>query len=121
MAEHNITGKMGEELACVFLKDQGFRIIERNWTFRKYEIDIIFQKNNLLIIGEVKTRSGNYFGEPEVWVTKIKQKNLIKGAEQYILQRNLNLEIRFDIISVILSVKGDPKIHHIEGAFYPTL
>ena len=121
MAEHNITGKRGEELACEFLKDKGFKIIERNWTFRKYEIDIIFQKKDLLIIGEVKTRSGNYFGEPELWVTKIKQKQLIKGAEQYILQHNLNYEIRFDIISVIFSVKGDFKIHHIESAFYPIL
>jgi putative endonuclease len=119
MAEHNDTGKKGEQLAVDFLKSAGYQVLEINWNFKKYEVDIIARQNESLIIAEVKTRSGNYFGEPEAWVTKVKQKNLIKGAEAYILLNNLDLEVRFDIISVILPQKGEPKIHHIEDAFYP--
>lgn len=119
MAEHNLTGKKGEELASEFLSTTGYLIIEKNWTFKKFEIDIIAQKNKTLIIAEVKTRSGNYLGEPEAWVTKIKQKNLVKAAEAYLLQKNLDLDVRFDIVTVIFSNKGEPKIQHIEDAFYP--
>ena len=120
MAEHNLTGKKGEELAVNFLQREGYKILATNWNYKKSEIDIIAKKEQFLIIAEVKTRNSNYFGEPESWVTKLKQQNLIKGAEAYILKNNIDLEVRFDIISVILSEK-DHKIHHIKDAFYPML
>ncbi|HET6242922.1 MAG: YraN family protein [Bacteroidetes bacterium] len=119
MAEHNITGKKGEEMALEYLLSKGFSIIEKNWIYKKFEIDIIAQQNKTLVVAEVKTRSGNYFGEPEAWVTRIKQKQLVKGAEAYVLQKKLDLEVRFDIITVLFSIKGEPKIQHIEDAFYP--
>jgi putative endonuclease len=72
-----------------------------------------------LVIAEVKTRKSNYFGEPETFVTKQKQKNLIKTAHEYIERNKLDLEVRFDIISVIMS--GNGSVNHIEDAFYPTL
>ncbi|MBA3900245.1 MAG: YraN family protein [Bacteroidetes bacterium] len=121
MAEHNETGKKGEQLAAEFLEQSGFQVLELNWAYQKYEIDIIAQKGDTLIVAEVKTRSGNYYGEPEAWVTKVKQKNLIKGAEAYIITNNLDLDVRFDILSIILPDKGEPKIHHTEDAFYPLL
>ena len=120
MAEHNDTGKKGEELAQRFLKKEGYKILAVNWVFKKTEIDIVAQDEKFLIIAEVKTRHSNFFGEPESWVTKIKQQNLIKGAEAYILKNNLDLEVRFDIISIILS-KKEYHIHHIKDAFYPIL
>ena len=61
MAEHNDLGKQGEELAIDHLLKSGFRIIERNYRFRKAEIDIIAQKEGLLIAVEVKTRSTAFF------------------------------------------------------------
>ena len=120
MAEHNLTGKNGEELALHFLQNEDYKILATNWNYKKSEIDIIAQKDTFLIIAEVKTRNSNYFGEPESWVTKIKQQNLIKGAEAYILKNNIDLEVRFDIISIILSGK-EHKIHHIKDAFYPII
>lgn len=120
MAEHNITGKAGETLAADFLRSNGYEVYEINWRWKQYEIDIIAKKDNILIVAEVKTRHSNALGEPEAWVTRAKQKNLIKGAQQYILSNDLDVETRFDIISV-LYVKGMPQVNHIADAFYPTL
>lgn len=120
MAGHNETGLEGERLAVAYLQDKNYNILATNWRNGNYEVDIIAQKNNTLIIAEVKTRSSNAFGDPEAWVNKQKQRNLIKAAELYIAQNNLDVETRFDIIS-ILHAKGKHHINHIEDAFYPLL
>ena len=120
MAEHNDTGKTGEQLAVEFLEKSGYEILEKNWRFKKFEIDIIAKKNKTLIIAEVKTRHGNHFGEPEEWVTRAKQKNLIQGAQAYILQKDIDFETQFDIISIVIASNGTHKINHIQDAFYPT-
>lgn len=116
MAEHNDTGTKGEELASTFLRDRGFVILEKNWRFKNLEADIIAKTGNTLVIAEVKTRRSNYFGEPETFVNKQKQKNLIKTGNAYIQRNNLDLEVRFDIISIILG-DNQMKINHIEDAF----
>lgn len=120
MAEHNETGKTGEELAVKYLEEKGYEILETNWRFKNLEADIIAQKKNILVIAEVKTRRTNYFGEPEEFVDKKKQKNLVKAANAYIELKGIDIEVRFDIISVLM--KGEQVfIHQIEDAFYPTL
>ena len=119
MAEHNDTGKKGEEIAARFLENKGFTILETNWRFKNLEADIIARVANTLVVAEVKTRKSNYFGEPESFVTKQKQKNLIKAANEYILRNNLDLEVRFDIVSVVLN--DSTAVKHIEDAFYPLL
>ena len=116
MAEHNETGQKGEELAASYLQNKGFVILEKNWRFKNLEADIIATIAKTLIIAEVKTRRSNYFGEPETFVNKQKQKNLIKAAHEYIQRNNLDLEVRFDIISIILG-DNQMKINHIEDAF----
>lgn len=120
MADFHQLGKAGEELAIGHLKKNGYDILEVNWRKASLEVDIIAQKGGTLVIVEVKSRSTNYFGEPEEFVSKTKQKNLINAANSYILQKNLEAETRFDIISVLFK-GGQHKIHHIEDAFYPTL
>ncbi len=119
MAEHNDTGKKGEEIAARFLENKGFTILETNWRFKNLEADIIARVAKTLVVAEVKTRKSNYFGEPESFVTKQKQKNLIKAANEYILRNNLDLEVRFDIVSVVLN--DSTAVKHIEDAFYPLL
>lgn len=118
MAEHNDTGTKGEELAATFLQNKGYLILEKNWRFKNLEADIIATVSSMLVIAEVKTRKSNYFGEPETFVNKQKQKNLIKAAQEYIQRNQLDLEVRFDIISIILG-DSQMKINHIEDAFYP--
>ena len=116
MAEHNETGTKGEEHAALFLSKKGYSILETNWRFKNLEADIIALIDKTLVIAEVKTRKSNYFGEPESFVNKQKQKNLIKTANEYIIRNNMDLEVRFDIVSIILG-DSQMKINHIEDAF----
>lgn len=120
MAEHNDLGKEGEEMALKHLRGLGYEILETNWRFGREEVDIIARDGMMLVIVEVKTRATNWFGEPEFTVNKAKQRILVRAAEAYILKNDINLETRFDIISVIISPQRKT-VHHIEDAFYPTL
>jgi len=120
MAEHNELGKKGEEMAQKYLLKKGYKIVATNWRYIKDEIDIIANHDNFLVIVEVKTRRNDVFGEPEEAVTKKKQKFLVRAADAYVQQKNIQQEVRFDIVSVI--VCGTKwQITHIEDAFYPTL
>ena len=118
MAEHNDIGIKGEELACVYLEGKSYTILEKNWCFGKEEIDIIAQQNDILVVVEVKTRTGSFFGEPEEFVIRQKQKHLIKAINAYIEKTNIDFEVRFDIIGVIFTGKNH-RINHIEDAFHP--
>jgi putative endonuclease len=118
MAEHNETGQKGEVLAANYLKNKGYAVLETNWRFRNLEADIIATQGETMVIAEVKTRRTNFFGEPETFVTRQKQRNLIKAANEYIERNQLDLEVRFDVISVILNSSGNT-VNHIEAAFYP--
>lgn len=120
MAEHNELGEAGEKVALDFLKKKGYKILETNWRFGKDEIDIIVTDKEYLVIVEVKTRTTNYFGEPESFVNKAKQRFLIRAAQAYIIRHDIDLETRFDIISIIISM-NQHEIKHLEDAFYPTL
>ncbi len=117
MAEHNDLGKLGEEMAVIFLKKNGYAILETNWTFQKAEIDIIAQKENTLAIVEVKTRSSLEFGLPQDFVKPKKIQLLVKAVNEYLIFNDLDLEVRFDIISVYKENK-EMKIEHFEDAFY---
>lgn len=117
MAEHNELGKLGEELAVEFLQKNGYDILETNWTFQKAEIDIIAQKENILAIIEVKTRSSIEFGLPQDYVKPKKIQLLVKAVNEYIVSNDLDVEVRFDIIAINKEDKTY-KIEHIEDAFY---
>jgi len=120
MSQHNELGKKGEDIAAGYLADEGYKIINRNWRFGKDEIDIIAETENFIVFVEVKTRSTAYFGEPEDAVDKQKQRFLVRAADAYVNQKGIDLEVRFDIVSIIFE-KGKHTIRHIEDAFYPTL
>jgi putative endonuclease len=117
MAEHNELGKFGEELAVDFLQQNGYTILETNWTFQKAEIDIIAQKENTLAIVEVKTRSSIEFGLPQDFVKPKKIQLLVKAVNEYVTSNDLGTDVRFDIVA-IFKENGDYKIEHIEDAFY---
>src|SRR5688572_21553969 len=103
MNENKVTGNKGEQRAIDFLKEQGHTILESNWQYQHVEIDIISLHQNILVVTEVKTRRSNFFGEPEEWVTRQKQRNLIKAAAAYLKKYDLDLEVRFDIISILIN------------------
>ncbi len=117
MADHNELGTLGEELAVEFLEKNGYKILETNWTFQKAEVDIIAQKDTVLAVIEVKTRSSIEFGLPQDFVKPKKIQLLVKAINEYVISNDLDLEVRFDIIAIQKENKGF-LIEHIEDAFY---
>lgn len=117
MAEHNELGKFGEKLTVEFLQKNGYAILETNWVFQKAEIDIIAQKDNILAIVEVKTRSSIEFGLPQDFVKPKKIQLLVKAVNEYVISNDLDVEVRFDIVAIYKEGKTY-KIEHIEDAFY---
>ena len=120
MAEHNETGHLGENLAANYLLKKGYKILEHNFVWEKAEVDIIAEKDNLLVVVEVKTRASELFETATELVSKNQIKQIIAATEGYIHLKAIDLETCFDIIAVILDERP-PKIEHITDAFYPTL
>jgi len=120
MADHNDLGNEGEKLAFNYLVKKGYKILTRNYRFKRNEIDIVAEFENTLIIIEVKTRASRFLAGPEETVTPAKQKTIIKVANDYIQEHEIDLDTRFDIISIILNEK-ETNIEHLIDAFYPTL
>lgn len=120
MAQHNELGKAGEELALKHLRKSGYTIFAVNWYYGHEEIDIIAKDGETLVVVEVKTRAGTDFGEPEFAVNRRKQKSIVRVADAYIQENDLDVETRFDVISVVIN-KNETQLHHIEDAFYPTI
>ncbi len=111
-------GITGENIAVSYLIEHGYRIIERNWRFHHKEVDIIAADKSDIVFIEVKTRRNLQYGNPEDSVDHKKQEFLIEAAEEYINLNNIDDNIRFDIISVVLK-QGRPSVNHIKNAFYP--
>ena len=121
MAEHNELGKLGEQLARDFLIAKGYQILEQTWSCGHKEIDIIAMDGNELVIVEVKTRRVTFLVDPEETVDKIKQRFLIWAAESYVERNNLDVDVRFDIVAIVVDKNNEHRIDHIENAFYPML
>lgn len=117
MAQHNELGKLGEQLAVEYLQKNGYEILETNWTFQKAEIDIIAQKENILAIIEVKTRSSIDFGLPQDFVKPKKIQLLVKAVNEFVINRELDKNVRFDIIAINKEDNGY-NIEHLIDAFF---
>jgi putative endonuclease len=119
MSLHTETGSKGEGLALQYLQKLGYKILDINWHASHYEIDIVARDGNELVIVEVKTRTGDSYGHPSEAVNNKKIRRLINATERYIHMHNINLDTRFDVISIIFK---DHQVHleHFKDAFYPT-
>jgi len=117
MAAHNELGKIGEQLAYEHLIKKGYLIKERNWRSQRAEVDLIAQKGGTLAVVEVKTRSTDAFGDPKEFINKKKIKLLISAIDQYVCSRRLDVEVRFDVIGIVISGEGI-QLEHLEDAFY---
>lgn len=107
-------GKYGEDLAVSYLTSRGFEVLERNYRYKKGEIDIICMLGNeLLVFVEVKLRKHNDFGTPESFVSANQEKWIMEAAENYIFAINWKKDIRFDIIAI-----QGTNLEHIQDAFY---
>ena len=116
MSKNKEIGRKGESIAAEYLIGKGYTIIEKNYVYRRREIDIIAKIKNTLVFIEVKTRQSNSFGYPEESVNNQKIQHILDCADHYIYQMQWKGNIRFDIISILF--KPDFSIEHIEDAFY---
>ncbi len=120
MAQHNETGINGEKAALEMLIKKGYRIRHTNWVTGKLELDIVAEINNTLVIVEVKTRNKLDYGNPWDAVSNAKIRNIINATDRYIRVYDINMDVRFDVISVLKTPDGYIP-EHIEDAFYPPL
>ncbi len=116
MADHNELGKIGEELAEKHLRRIGYKILHRNWHFGHDELDIIARDGEWLVIVEVKTRTTDRYGEPEMEVKPTKMKAIVRTADAYIQLADFKGETRFDVIGILLG-GGKVVLNHIKDAF----
>lgn len=114
---HIELGVLGEELAVQFLRSKKMHIRDCNFRFKKGEIDIVAETDDLLIVYEVKTRETAEIGEPYKAVTRAKQKQIVKVTDHYIKEHDLHKDVQFDIISIVHN-SFRTKIEHIENAFF---
>ena len=117
MAQHNDLGKKGEQLAIDYLVKKGYTILDKNWRFQKAEVDIIAKKKETLAVVEVKTRSGTDYGNPQDFVNPKKIKLLVSAIDEYVVSKNLDVDVRFDIIAIVHENKNFT-LEHLEDAFY---
>ena len=117
MGKHNEFGKEGEKLAADFLLENGYDILYKNYRYLKAEIDIIAQKENVLAIVEVRARSNDQIIPTAETITPKKIKLLVAAADNYIVENDLDVEVRFDVITILKNSKIF-KIEHLESAFY---
>lgn len=111
-------GKLGEQLAAQFLEEKGYTILERNYRYGHGELDIIAEKDGMLIFIEVKTKKFGDFGDPIHWITRGKQKQMGRIARGYLYERNItDRDCRFDVVLVTWE-QGLWKIDLIENAFW---
>jgi putative endonuclease len=116
MGKNKELGQEGEQLAADYLNKNGWKVLEMNYRHSHSEVDLIGQKDSLLVFFEVKTRTSTAFGMPEDFVDEKKAASVIRAANHYIEESNWQGNIRFDIISIVK--KKEMELEHIEDAFY---
>ena len=113
MQDRNITGKKGEEMAVLFLKKIGFRIIALNWRYKNLEVDIIAYDKDVLVFVEVKVRNTSTHALPNDVISPSKRSRIFKAAQIYLDSSGHQGELRFDVVTFI-----DNKLDYIKDAFW---
>jgi len=123
MAEHNDLGKWGEDEAALYLEEEGYTIVERDWKIGRRDLDIIAfsPDGSTLVVVEVKTRTDEEYQLPEEAVDLRKMRNLAVAANAYVKESNIDKELRFDIISIVGCNRQVKSIQHLKDAFNPML
>lgn len=118
---NKLFGSRGERTAATFLKRQGFRIVERNYSTPWGEIDLVALDGTTIVFVEVKTRSSLVAGRPEEAVTLDKQKKLTQMALAYLKKHQLlEHSARFDVVAIVWPKNArEPEIRHLRNAFEP--
>ena len=114
------TGRWGEDQAERYLKKKGYRVIERNYSCRFGEIDLIVADREFLVFVEVKTRRSDAFAEAKEFVGAAKQRRIRLAASMWLASNETQLQPRFDVIEIYGTEHmryRDLQIRQIENAF----
>jgi putative endonuclease len=118
MRVKDAVGRFGEDVAARQLEAAGLRILDRNWRCADGEIDIVAADGHILVICEVKTRSGLAFGDPAEAVVAAKAARLRRLALRWLAAHELAwTELRFDVVTVLRRADDGPLVRHLRGAF----
>jgi len=107
MTNNKATGDEGEALAAVYLEQKGYTLLEKNWRFKKWEVDIIASKGKFLHIFEIKTRKSNRFGNPEESIGRDKMDGMKNVAEEYQYQHPEWKFLQFNVLAITMHY-GEP-------------
>ena len=114
------TGNLGEDIAAKYLTSLGYEIVERNYTVKGGEIDIIATFGETLVFVEVKTRQGTEFPGAEA-VDERKCKLLVSAAERFVLEKNelaSEMNSRFDLIDICFHRDGTTNVKHCKNIIF---
>lgn len=113
-------GVGGEEKASEVLRGKGYCILDRNYRRRGGELDIVCEKEGVVVFVEVKRRKTDLFGEPFEAVDERKRRRIVRSARRWLYEKKLlgKCDVRFDVVS-ISQRGGTEEIDHIEDAFRP--
>ena len=120
MGGNSPLGRWGEETAAAYLRRRWYRVVERNYTTRFGEIDLIVRNSRYLVFVEVKLRKNDAHGAARDFVTAAKRERLRKTAELWLAEHPTPLQPRFDVIEIYApqgSETARPKIVHLRDAF----
>lgn len=110
-------GAQGEKVAVDFLKDNGYKILAKNYKTKLGEIDIIARDKDTLAFIEVKTRHSDRWGLPSEAISRTKQRQISKAAVLFLKENELlDKKARFDVVSIVYSADA-PKLDLIKNAF----
>lgn len=115
---HRQIGNEAEDLACNFLQNKGWEILDRNYYSGHSEIDIIARHGEVIVFLEVKMRSTTQFGKPVEFVNEQKIEHVFRAAEHWAREQELqHSPMRFDVIGILKRKGKDPEINHIPDAY----
>jgi putative endonuclease len=118
MSDSRGLGRSGEEAAVAYLRKKKYEVVCRGFRFQRGEIDIIAYDKDTLVFVEVKTRRSPDFGRPEESVTPLKQRQIRRLAEAFLMLNDLgDISCRFDVLSLLSDGRQGYRIRHIPGAF----
>ncbi len=116
MRAKDVLGKSGEQTAAEYLESAGFRILDRNWRCAEGEIDIVAVERRVLVVCEVKTRSGDRCGTPLESVSRVKRNRLRKLAIRWITAHGVRFdEVRVDVVGISSGTAGGSSVEHVRG------
>lgn len=116
MNANDMLGRHGEQIAADYLEQAGLRVLDRNWRSADGELDIVATERRVLVVCEVKTRSGNRYGSPLEAISRAKRTRLRRLASQWLVAHGVLFdEVRIDVVGIIKDRSGQFTIEHIRG------